>query len=144
VFFDGASGRVQGANSAETAYQRYRPVLEEEANNSGLFTIEAAKTEEANQITVTTTVARLGNTAVRNIDVRGVVVRDLGTDRHRHVVHSLLREHAIEELEAGECKELTFEVPYSPGSEVEATLVLFVQEEGGERKVLQACSVHLW
>ena len=144
VFFNGADSRIQGAYSAESAYQRYRDEFGDELNTAGLYTIEAQVSTSSNQTTVNVSVARLGNTSVSNISIHAVVVHDMGDDRHRHVVKSVLLSQMINRLEAGEIEDVTFTFPTSLSSANNASLVLFVYDENaGNKNVLQAHSLTL-
>jgi hypothetical protein len=143
VFFDGAAGRVQGAHSAATAYDRYRRLYDAHRTAQGLFTIEGEVVRTSAELKVQVSLARLGAQPAPALLVRAVLVSDLGVDRHRHVVRAVLSGQRVEGLQAGEVVESTFLLPASAldGGD---TLILFVESgEGADRAVEQAAAIRL-
>ncbi len=144
VFFNGAAGRVQGAHSVATAYERYRRQYDAHRSTPGLFTIEGEVVRTAFMVTVRVGLARLGSDRAPALTLRAVLVSDLGSARHRHVVRAVLSGHQVAGMQAGEIVYRTFQLPVSALSGSGDRLVLFVESgEGASRTVAQASAILL-
>ncbi|MBC7186751.1 MAG: hypothetical protein H5U38_06920 [Calditrichaeota bacterium] len=144
VFFDGPAGRVQGAYSAATAYDRYRRLYDAHRTSAGLFTIEGEVARTNAEVKVQVSLARLGSQPARALLLRAVLVRDLGMDRHHHVVKAVFSGQRVEDLQAGEVVQSTFLLPASAVSGGDESLIVFVESgEGANRVVEQAASLRL-
>ena len=101
VWFNGdPDTRVQGASDAETAYQRYKPVLEAGLARQCHFTIEPAATIQGNRIHVSGEIARLGASRVQDITIVVAVLERVTTVRN--IVRAWVPAKTIGELDAGE------------------------------------------
>ncbi|MGQ9853163.1 MAG: hypothetical protein ACUVTG_07180 [Candidatus Oleimicrobiaceae bacterium] len=144
VFFDGAAGRVQGAHSVATAYERYRRQYDAHHSTPGLFTIEGEVVRTAAMVTVRVGLARLGSEPAPALTLRAVLIADLGSARHRHVVKAVLSGQQVAGMQAGEIIHTTLQLPVSTLSGSGDKLLLFVESgEGVSRTVAQASAISL-
>lgn len=113
IFLNGSQNRVQGASSASAALFRYRNALQAEIDKVAHFTVEAKKTITANQVDVDVTIARLGKDSFSQFAVTVMIIEDLGSAGHHHVVRKVLLPESFSGIAAGERKsaQLTASLP---------------------------------
>ncbi|MDZ7338738.1 MAG: hypothetical protein ONB30_09375 [candidate division KSB1 bacterium] len=137
VFFSGSAGRVQGAHSVSTAYERYRRQFDNCSATPSLFTIEAQARRGTQDKEIQVSLARLGSTPAEGVMVRALILQDAGVDRHHNVVKALLPGQHIAVLQPGEVVQATFRVSGNVLNGDKNWLLVFVESRDERARVVE-------
>ena len=129
VFFSGNLANIQGASTTELAYRRYEDALTAALNGPAHFTIEATAELSATNLTVKTTVARLGSYDAENVTLYLAIIQDLGKDCQHRVVREFLPIETFGAIEAGEIKSANQHFQLTPElAASEFKIIVFAQD----------------
>ncbi|MBU1747991.1 MAG: hypothetical protein KKA73_09905 [Chloroflexi bacterium] len=142
--FDGSQNMVPGAISLDWCYQQYKSRVEGEGAKSSNVSLVVCRTTTANAMHLAGTVTNRGTTGLTDVDLRFVVVENLGVSGFQYVVRAMLSPQRITSLAPGASVTLQGDVSLSGGidwNRVQA--VALVQDPSPpDRLVLQAALAH--
>lgn len=104
IYLNGDRGRVLGASSAVSVYNRLSPLLAELADEKSEYTLEIDLNTTGNNINIHYRLARLGNRAATDLRLNLIFVKDHGSEYSKRVVQKVNFPFAeeIDNIEAGE------------------------------------------
>jgi hypothetical protein len=108
VFINGASYRIKGASSTETALARIDAAIQSLLIENTFFTIEPTITLNNSKMLISAKIARLGSESISDIIVRATVTEQIDSDFYTRVVRHMENSNLIPRLQPGEQKEIKF------------------------------------
>ena len=128
VFFNGVSGRIQGASTFDHVFFRLQQVLLTEMSDNFEYSLNTDVTLDSGELTTTVTLARLGNQSAGDIRLRAVVIADKTSEYFHNAVVASVESDLIEELPQGSIKEITLPALDLSGPEHKRLIVSVVNE----------------
>ncbi len=141
VFFDGLSGRVQGASTADAAFARYSQAIDLCLQRPAKLLIEATAVLEGKQLHLKAKLARLGSEAAEDVLVYLALTSEVYPSRP--VVRAWFPVEAPGHLSAGEVRTIDRTVDLSTDiAWIRPTCTLIVQN--GTTKEIYHCAKVKW
>ncbi len=141
VFINGASQRVQGASSSESALLRLEEALVPELQKISKYTIEVETTVTNETITPTVTLARLGSNSSPSLVIKVLLIQTYSGQATHNVVRDISRSTVINRLSAGE--QQTLILPNLNLNGIPANRLIIYITDVDEWEVFQCCTMEL-
>ena len=140
VFINGIAARVTGASSITNALSRLESALNPFLVQTSFFTIEPEVKRNDNQISISTTVARLGSESSSDILIKVIVIEKIDDQHLKRVVREIFSSDIITRLDNGKTWETSepWEYTITPGSDLSVIINI---TSGDEKNIFQTKEV---
>jgi len=145
VFFQGISGRIQGAYETDDAEDRIMTIVNPILETVNEYYIESEVKQKSTGLEVLVRAARLGNKALGKARLRFIFIREVDQDILRNVVVGpvdWISPIVVQDLEAGDYFEHTEEtIKFAPSTDPDRMIVVLTSADG--KTVYQSLEVSL-
>jgi hypothetical protein len=143
VFINGTTARIQGAYDAQgTTKIRLEQAIEPLLITNSRFALEPRIVASSSGYNISVKIARLGEDVANDILIKAVYISKDDDKFHQRVVKQISKSNIIDNIEAGEVKEVNFP-HYQPFDQNRESVIFFVTSDD-EVQVYQSIKVDFY